>query len=59
MFLNITLQVSSSQAERDQITLLGHQSFSWTHFRIFEVCFHLRRRDLRENIEKTPQIDVV
>jgi len=45
MFLNITLQVSSSQAERDQITLLGHQSFSSIlSVSFLEYVFCLKRK---------------
>lgn len=45
MSLNITLQVSSSQAERDQITRLGYQSFSnRLSVSFLEYVFHLKRK---------------
>lgn len=45
MSLNITLQVSSSQAERDQITRLGYQSFSnILSVSFLEYVFHLKRK---------------
>lgn len=45
MSLNITLQVSSSQAERDQITRLGYQSFSnILSVSFLEYVFCLKRK---------------
>lgn len=45
MSLNITPQVSSSQAERDQITRLGYQSFSnILSVSFLEYVFCLKRK---------------